>query len=326
MTFLCISSVAHRFVIALFAVGLSTAALAYPTKAITIIVPFPAGAGPDVVARVLAERLGPQLKEGIIVENRPGASGMVGATAVARSLADGHTLLLTPNTLFIAPHLTANDTKPSVDVIADFEPVIMPSQTTMVMVANPKLGVKTAREFADLAKKQTISYASSGNGSVLHIAGALFSNSAGITMTHVPYRGIAPAVTDVIAGHVQVTFAGLVPVTQHVNSGALTALAVLDPKRSPTIANVPTAIEQGFTDVAVEGWYAVLAPKGTPRDVVQRLNKELNFILISEETKQKIEQTGEVVLGGTPDDLAKRMKSDYDRYGEIVRRLKITAE
>jgi len=320
------SSLGLRIATALLAAGLSTAALAYPTKPITIIVPFPAGAGPDVVARLLAERLGPQLKESIVVENRPGASGMVGATAVARAPADGHTLLLTPNTLFIAPHLTAGDAKPPVDVIADFDPVIMPSQTTMVMVANPKLGVKNARDFADLAKKQTISYASSGNGSVLHIAGALFASSAGVAMTHVPYRGIAPAVTDVIAGHVQVTFAGLAPVTQHVNSGALTALAVVDPKRSATLPNVPTAIEQGFKDVAVEGWYAVLAPKGTPRDVVERLNRELNNILVSAEAKQKIEQTGEVVLGGTPDDLAKRMKADYDRYGEIIRRLKITAE
>jgi tripartite-type tricarboxylate transporter receptor subunit TctC len=211
-----------------FALMFHGPAAAYPTKPITIIVPFPAGAGPDVMARLIAERLGPALKESIVVENRPGASGMVGATAVARAPADGHTLLLTPNTLFIAPHLTAGDAKPPVDVIADFDPVIMPSQTTMVMVANPKLGVKNAKDFADLAKKQTISYASSGNGSVLHIAGALFASSAGVAMTHVPYRGIAPAVTDVIAGHVQGTFAGLAPVTQHVNSGALTALAVLD--------------------------------------------------------------------------------------------------
>jgi tripartite-type tricarboxylate transporter receptor subunit TctC len=309
-----------------FALMFHGPAAAYPTKPITIIVPFPAGAGPDVMARLIAERLGPALKESIVVENRPGASGMVGATAVARAPADGHTLLLTPNTLFIAPHLTAGDAKPPVDVIADFDPVIMPSQTTMVMVANPKLGVKNAKDFADLAKKQTISYASSGNGSVLHIAGALFASSAGVAMTHVPYRGIAPAVTDVIAGHIQVTFAGLAPVTQHVNSGALTALAVLDPKRSAALPNVATAIEQGFKDVAVEGWYAVLAPKGTPKSVIDRLNQEINTILTSPETKQRIEQTGEVVLGGTAEDLGKRVKADFDRYGEIVRRLKITAE
>ena len=322
-----------RRICAVLALGAATAAIAlagpvaaYPTKPITIIVPFPAGAGPDVMARLLAERLGPVLKETIVVENRPGASGMVGATVVARAPADGHTLLLTPNTLFIAPHLVAAGAKPPVDVIGDFAPVIMPSQTTMLMVANPKLGVKTAKEFADLAKKKPLNYASSGNGSVLHIAGELFANAAGVKITHVPYRGIAPAVTDVIAGHVEVTFSGLAPVRQHINSGALVALAVVEPKRSAAMPQLSTAIEQGLKDVAVEGWYAVLAPKGTPQPVIDRLNKEINTILAMPDLKQKVEQTGEVVLGGTPADLAKRVKADYDRYGEIVRRLKITAQ
>lgn len=311
---------------ACLAAGFAGQAAAYPTKPITIIVPFPAGAGPDVMARLIAERLGPALKESIIVENRPGASGMVGATAVGRAAADGHTLLLTPNTLFIAPHLLPAGAKPPVDVIGDFAPVVMPSQTVMLMVANPKLGVKTAKEFADLARKTPMNYASSGNGSVLHLAGALFSSAAGVKMTHVPYRGIAPAVTDVISGHVQVTFAGLAPVRQHINAGALVALAVVEPQRSQAMPELPTAIEQGFKDVNVEGWYAVLAPKGTPQPVIDRLNSEINKVLAQPDLRQKVEQTGEIVLGGTPETLAKRMKADFDRYGEIVRRLNITAE
>jgi tripartite-type tricarboxylate transporter receptor subunit TctC len=306
------------------ALGLAAPASAYPTKAITIIVPFPAGAGPDVMARMIAERLGPVLKETITVENRPGASGMVGATAVARAPADGHTLLLTPNTLFIAPHLMPAGAKPPVDVIADFVPVIMPSQTTMLMVANPKLGVKNAKEFAELAKTKPMNYASSGNGSVLHIAGALFANSSGAKLTHVPYRGIAPAVTDVIAGHVEVTFSGIGPVRQHIASGALVALAVVEPARSAAMPDLQTAVEQGFKDVAVGGWYAVLAPKGTPQPVVDRLNKEINAILAVPEFKQRVEQAGELILGGTPEVLATRVKADFDRYGEIVRRLNIT--
>jgi tripartite-type tricarboxylate transporter receptor subunit TctC len=306
------------------ALGLAAPASAYPTKAITIIVPFPAGAGPDVMARMIAERLGPVLKETITVENRPGASGMVGATAVARAPADGHTLLLTPNTLFIAPHLMPAGAKPPVDVIADFVPVIMPSQTTMLMVANPKLGVKNAKEFAELAKAKPMNYASSGNGSVLHIAGALFANSSGAKLTHVPYRGIAPAVTDVIAGHVEVTFSGIGPVRQHIASGALVALAVVEPARSAAMPDLQTAVEQGFKDVAVGGWYAVLAPKGTPQPVVDRLNKEINAILAVPEFKQRVEQAGELILGGTPEVLATRVKADFDRYGEIVRRLNIT--
>jgi tripartite-type tricarboxylate transporter receptor subunit TctC len=276
------------------------------------------------MARMIAERLGPVLKETITVENRPGASGMVGATAVARAPADGHTLLLTPNTLFIAPHLMPAGAKPPVDVIADFVPVIMPSQTTMLMVANPKLGVKNAKEFAELAKAKPMNYASSGNGSVLHIAGALFANSSGAKLTHVPYRGIAPAVTDVIAGHVEVTFSGIGPVRQHIASGALVALAVVESARSAAMPDLQTAVEQGFNDVAVGGWYAVLAPKGTPQPVVDRLNKEINALLAVPEFKQRVEQAGELILGGTPEVLATRVKADFDRYGEIVRRLNIT--
>lgn len=301
-------------------------AAAYPTKTITIIVPFPAGAGPDLMARLIGERLRAHLKESVVIENRPGASGMVGATAVARAPADGHTLLLTPNTLFIAPHLMPPGAKPPVDVIGDFAPVIMPSQTTMLMVANPALGVKTAKDFAALAKTKPMNYASSGNGSVLHIAGELFRVSAGLDLTHVPYRGIAPAVTDVIAGHVQVTFAGLAPVRQHIASGALVALATVEAQRSSAMPDLPTAIEQGFKDVIVDGWYALLAPRGTPQSVIDKLNKDINALLATPDLKQRIEQTGEVVLGGGPDVLAKRMKSDFDRYGEIVQRLKITAE
>lgn len=321
-----------RRVCAALALGAAASALAmapasaYPTKPITIIVPFPAGAGPDVMARLIAERLGPALKETVLVENRPGASGMVGATAVARAPADGHTLLLTPNTLFIAPHLMPAGAKPPVDVIGDFVPVIMPSQTTMVMVANPKLGAKNAKEFAELARTRPMNYASSGNGSVLHIAGALFANSAGAKLTHVPYRGIAPAITDVIAGHVEVTFSGIGPVRQHIASGALVALAVVEPERSAAVPELQTAIEQGFKDVAVGGWYAVMAPKGTPQPVVDRLNKEINTLLALPELKQKVEQSGELILGGTPAALATRVKADFDRYGEIVRRLNITAE
>lgn len=308
------------------AIGLAAPAAAYPTKPITIVVPFPAGAGPDVMARMIGDRLSTNLKETVTIENRPGASGMVGASAVVRAPADGHTLLMTPNTLFIAPHLMPGGAKPPVDVIADFTPVIMPSQTTMLMVANPGLGVKTAKEFAELAKKKPMNYASSGNGSVLHIAGELFANAAGVSMTHVPYRGIAPAITDVIAGHVQVTFSGLAPVRDHIRKGTLVALATVEPQRSASVSDIPTAIEQGFKGVAVDGWYALLAPRGTPPAVVEKLNKEINAILAMPDIRQRIEQTGEVVLGGPPEALAKRMKGDFDRYGEIVKRLNIKVE
>lgn len=320
----------QRLTIGLAALGVlaaSAAAQTFPSRQITIVVPFPAGAGPDVVARLLAERMASTTKEAVVVENRPGASGLVGATAVARAAPDGHTLLLTPNTLFIAPHVTAPGAKPAVDVIGDFVPVIMPSQTTMLMVANPKLGVKNARAFADLAReKNGLSYASSGNGSVLHIAGELFRDASKTNLVHVPYRGIAPAVNDVIAGHVAVTFAGLGPVREQIRSGTLVALAVVEQNRSASFPDVPTATEQGFADVAVDGWYAMLAPKGVPQAIIDRLNKDVNAILQMPDIRDRIEQSGEVVLGGSPEALAKRMRHDFERYGQIVRKLNITGE
>lgn len=307
--------------------GSPVCAQTFPKKTISIVVPFPAGAGPDVSARMIGERLSARLGQAVIIENRPGASGLVGAATVARAPADGHMLLMTPNTLFIAPHLTPKGKTAQVDVIKDLAPVIMSSQTAMVMLANPSLGVKNARELADLVRKQPgLAYASSGNGSVLHIAGELFKRAGRLDMQHVPYRGITPALADVIAGHVKVTFAGLGPISGHVKSGALVALATVEHTRSLALPDLPTAIEQGFPDVAVEGWYALLAPRGTPTAVIERLNSEINAILATPDVRAKVAGMGDIVLGGTPEALGKRIQADFDRYGTIVRELNITSD
>jgi len=300
----------------------------YPARTVTIVVPFPAGAGVDVTARLLAERLAKQLGQSVVVENRPGASGLVGAASVARAAPDGLTLLMTPNTLFIAPHVMPAGTKPPIDVINDFTPVVMPSQTTMVMVANPGLGVTDARQLADLARKEPgkLTYGSSGNGSVLQIAGELFNQAAHVEIRHIPYRGIIPAIDNVLGGYVNVTFSGIGAVKGHIQSGALVALATVEEKRSAGVPQLATAIEQGFPDVAVDGWYALLAPKGTPADIVNRLNKEVNTAMNMPDVRERLMAVGDLVLGGTPEDAGKRMQHDYDRYGAIVRRLKITSD
>lgn len=299
----------------------------FPSKQITIVVPFPAGAGPDVVARLIGEQLAPRAKQPVVIENRPGASGMVGAAVVAKAAPDGHTLLLTPNTLYIAPHVMAKGAKPPADVNNDFTAVIMPSQTAMVMVAHPGLGVKNAKELAALAKsKPGLSYASSGAGSVLHIAGEQFKRAAGVEMTHVPYRGIAPAINDVVAGHIHVTFSGIGPLRQHLASGKLVALALVESKRSAALPDLATAIEQGLPDVAVEGWYSVLAPRATPASAIAFLNTQMNEILKSPDVKARIEKIGEIVLGGSPEAAAARIKADYERYGAIIKTLNISAE
>ena len=316
--------------LALAAALLSGSAFAgdYPDRPITLVVPFPAGAGVDVTARLVADRLSARLGQSVIVENRPGASGMVGAATVARAAPDGLTLLMTPNTLFIAPHVMPAGTKAPVDVVNDFAPVIMPSQTTMVMVANPALGVTDAKQLAELARKEpgTLTYGSSGNGSVLQIAGELFNQAAHIEIRHIPYRGIIPAIDNVLGGYVDVTFSGAGAVKGHIQSGGLVALAVVEEKRSPAMPQLATAIEQGFPDVAVDGWYAVLAPKGTPADIVGRLNKEINAVLAMPDIRERILSFGDIVLGGAPEDTEKRIRHDYDRYGAIVSQLKITSD
>ncbi len=300
----------------------------YPSRTVTIVVPFPAGAGVDVTARLLAERLSTQLGQSVVVENRPGASGLVGAATVARAAPDGLTLLMTPNTLFIAPHVMPAGTKPPIDVINDFAPVAMPSQTTMVMVANPGLGVTDAKQLADLARKEPgkLTYGSSGNGSVLQIAGELFNQAAHVEIRHIPYRGIIPAIDNVLGGYVNVTYSGIGAVKGHIQAGALVALATVEDKRSAAVPQLPTAIEQGFPDVAVDGWYALLAPKGTPQEIVNRLNKEVNAAIETPDVRERLVTVGDLVLGGTPEDAGKRMKQDYDRYGAIVSRLKITSD
>ena len=300
----------------------------YPNRTVTVVVPFPAGAGVDVTARLLAERLSTQLDQSVVVENRPGASGLVGAATVARAAPDGLTLLMTPNTLFIAPHVMPAGTKPPIDVVNDFAPVNMPSQTTMVMVANPGLGVTDARQLADLARKEPgkLTYGSSGNGSVLQIAGELFNQAAHVEIRHIPYRGIIPAIDNVLGGYVNVTYSGIGAVKEHIQSGTLVALATVEDNRSAAVPQLPTAIEQGFPDVAVDGWYALLAPKGTPAEIVNRLNKEVNAAIAMPEVRERLVAVGDLVLGGTPEDAGNRMKRDYDRYGAIVSRLKITSD
>jgi tripartite-type tricarboxylate transporter receptor subunit TctC len=316
------------FTVAVVPLAESAFAADYPNRAVTIVVPFPAGAGVDLTARLLAEQLAIKFARPVVVENRPGASGLVGAAAVARATPDGYTLLMTPNTLFIAPHVMPAGEKPPVDVINDLEPVVMPSQTTMVMVANPTLGVTDAKQLADLARKEPgqITYGSSGNGSVLQIAGELFNQSAHVDIRHVPYRGIIPAIENVLGGYVNVTFSGIGPVRGYLQSNTLVALATVEEKRSAAIPELPTAIEQGFPDVAVDGWYVLLAPKGTPQEIVDRLNHEVNTVLDMPEIRERIVVIGDLTLGGTPEEAKKRILRDYDRYGAIVSRLKITSD
>ena len=299
----------------------------FPGKTLTIVVPFPPGGGPDLAARVLADKLAPKLGQAVVVENRPGAGALLGAGAVARSAPDGHTLLLTPNTMVISPHVLAPGAGGGVDVHKDLVPVISPAATPMVLVANPQLGVTTLKGALDAARKSPgLPYGSPGNGSPMHFAGEMLKRSAQVDLLHVPYRGVGPSITAALSGEVKLLFTGLGGAVPHIKAGKLVPLALTESKRSALLPDLPTATEQGVAGVEVNAWYGVFAPNGTPAAVVARLNREFNDVLQLPDVREKLAGAGLDVLGGTPQVLADFMKADNERYGKLAKELNIKVD
>ena len=305
----------------------AAAAQAFPSKTLTIVVPFPPGGGPDVAARVLAEKIGPKLGQAVVVENKPGAGALVGASLVARAPADGHTLLLTPNTMVISPHVLPAGSGGGVDVHKDLVPVIAPATTPMSLLAHPSLGVKNLKELVEAAKKSPgIPYATAGNGSPMHFAGEMFKKSAKVDLLHVPYRGVAPSVTAALGGEVKLIYVALGGALAHIKAGKLVPLALTEDTRSQLLPDLSTATEQGFGNVEVNAWYGVFAPAGTPAAAVARINKEINDALKLPDVREKLGAAGLELLGGTPKVLADFMKADNERYGALARELNIKAD
>ncbi|MFC7460356.1 Bug family tripartite tricarboxylate transporter substrate binding protein [Hydrogenophaga defluvii] len=302
-------------------------AQSFPSKTLTIVVPFPAGGGPDVAARVLAEKLAPKLGQAVVVENKPGAGALLGAGTVARATPDGHTLLLTPNTLAISPHVLAASAVGNLDVQKDLVPVVAPATTPLALVAHPTLSVKNLAELSALARtKVDMTYGSPGNGSPMHFAGEMFKKSTSLNLLHVPYRGVAPSLNAALAGEVQLLFVALGGALPHIKAGKLVPLAVVEDERSALLPQVPTATEQGVKGVEVAAWYGVFAPAGTPAAAITRLNMEINEALKLPDVRERFTGAGLEVLGGTPARLADFVKADHQRYGSLARELKIRAD
>ena len=291
------------------ALPLTAVAQAFPSKPVTIIVPFPAGGGPDLTARILAEKLAPKLGQPVVVENRPGAGALLGASAVAKSAPDGHTLLLTPNTMVISPHVLAPGAGGGIDVHKDLVPV-----------TDLKAAMEAAR------KSPGIAYGSAGNGSPMHFAGEMLKKSAKVDLLHVPYRGVAPSITAALAGEVKLLYVGLGGAVPHIKAGKLVPLAVTEKARSSLLPTVPTATEQGVPGVEVNAWYGVFAPAGTPPAAITRINQEINDALKLPDVREKLTAAGIEVVGGTPQLLADYMKSDNLRYGSLAKELNIKAD
>jgi len=296
----------------------------YPAKPVRIVVGFAPGGGSDFIARVVANKLTERFGSQVIVENRPGAGSTLGAEYVVRSPADGYTLLLSPASYTVNPSVY----KLSFDPLADITPIVQLSRGPYVVAVHPSVQAKTLKELVALAKSQPdkLAYASSGNGSHVHVASEYFLYTAGIKVTHVPYKGTGPALNDTIAGTTQLIFGSVATALQHVKSGRLRALAVTTPKRIAAAPDVPTVAEAGYPSYEVTNWHGLVGPKGLPKDIVARLNREVNESLKSDDVKKILASDGLEPAGGTPEELGAIIKKEIGRWGEVVRRAGVKAD
>ncbi|HJY76617.1 MAG TPA: tripartite tricarboxylate transporter substrate binding protein [Burkholderiales bacterium] len=298
----------------------------YPKRPVRLIVPFPPGGGNDIVARAVAQELAKSLGQQFVVDNRAGAGGAIGAELAARSPADGYTLFLGGvGSHVVNPSLHA---KLSYDPIRDFAPVTLIASAPSVLVVNPSLQATNVAEFTALAKANPgkLNYASNGNGSSAQLAAVLYESMAGVRMMHVPYKGVAAALVDVMSGEVQLMFGTLVAIIPHIKAGRLRALAVTGKRRSALLPDVPTLAESGLPGYEAGSWYGILAPAGTSGAIVARLNAEINNAIRQPEVRERLAAEGAEVLGGTPDDFASHMNAELSRMKKLVRESGIRME
>lgn len=298
-----------------------------PDRTITLVVSYPPGGDTDAMARLYAEKLTQRLKQSVIVDNRAGAGGTVGNTLVARAKADGYTLLFTPNPFTTAPMLLKLSPAASYDPLTSFDPVILTGLQSVLLVAHPDAGFKTIQGLVSAAKAgKQLNYASPGAGSPMHIAAELLNRAAGIAVQHVPFRGIGPMIPEMLTGRVQMGYTTYGPVAQHIAAGKLVAVALTDPERTPLIPGLATVAEQGFPTVKEGAWHGIMAPKGTPANIIQTLNLHMNEILRTPDVVEKMGSFGARPVGGKPEALSKINADDYARLTKTITDLKITAE
>ena len=297
----------------------------YPVKPIRLIVPFAPGGGTDITARTIAQKLSERWGQQVVVDNRPGANGTIGLDLAAHAPADGYTL-----TMISASH-TVNVSlirKLPYNLPGDFAPITQATSQPYALVVHPSVPAKSVRELVALAKAKpgTLNYGSSGTGGLSHLSGALFASLAHINITHIPYKGGNPAMTDVIAGQIQMLFSTLLQSDAHIKSGRLRALAVTTKKRSPAAPELPTMQEAGIAGYEVAGWYGVLAPGKTPRPVVAKLNREIVGILHMPETRARLSGDGSEPVGSTVDEFSAHLRSEIAKWAKVVKEAGIRAD
>jgi tripartite-type tricarboxylate transporter receptor subunit TctC len=305
----------------------SRAAAQYPTRTVTMVVPFPPGGGTDTGARFLAQRLSQKWGQAVIVENKPGAAGTVGADLVSKAKPDGYTLLMGNfGTQSINPTLYAKRLAYNPDTA--FVAVTLVADLPLVLLVNPAVPAPSAKELIALAKAQPgkLSYSSSGSGGSMHLAGALFENATGTQMLHVPYKGGGPAIADLIAGHVNLSFATILESSGHIKSGRLRALAVTGLTRSPTLPEVPTLADTVLPGFNSSSWIGLLAPAGTPQAVVDRISADVREVMQIPELRQQFIDQGAVPVASTPAQFQSLIDNDRRRYAKIIQEKNIAVD
>jgi tripartite-type tricarboxylate transporter receptor subunit TctC len=305
--------------------SLSTAAQSYPTQPIRLIAPFPPGGSVDIMARLIADPLGRELNGKLVIENRSGASGNIGMEAAARSRPDGYTIVL--NTIPLATNQALFD-KLTWDPVKDFAPIGMVATGAHVLVVPPKVNASSVSELLQLVRANPgrLSYASAGVGTTFHFCGEMFKDSTGTFILHVPYRGGGPALADTLGGQVDMSFPTISAAAPHIRAGRLRALAVTDTRRSALLPDVPTMREAGVKDFQFTQWLALLAPAGTPAEVVARLNEGLRNTLNSKDVREKFSQQGFDPFITSPEEAGKFIAAEVKRFGTLIKSRKITAE
>lgn len=304
---------------------LGASAQAFPTKPITVVVPYAVGGTTDIVARLVGQQIGNGLGQPIVVDNKTGGGGTIGWGTVARAPADGHTLLTTEMSMTIAPSIVQNL---PFDANKGFSHITVAASAPHVLVINPNVPAKTIKEFIALAKASPgkLNYGSGGNGTNTHLGGELFKREAGVSLTHIPYRGAGAVLQDLMGGQVQALVTSLPTALPHIKSGKLRALVVTSTKRSPQLPDVPSAPEAGLPKMVMDFWVGFAAPANTPQPVVDKLNAAIVAAVNSEEGKKRLADQGLTPVASSPRDTARMVEAETKRWGEVVKAAGIKAE
>ncbi len=296
----------------------------YPTKPIRFILPFPPGGGTDILGRVIAERLATQMGQPVVIENRGGAGGNIGAEAAAKSPPDGYTIVLVAPSLAISPSLYKKLNYEQ----KDLAPITLVGSVPNVLITDPNLPAKNLQEFIALAKSKPggMNFGSGGNGTSNHLGGELFNIVAGVKLVHVPYKGVNLAMNDVLTGQIQLVVIGIPAAQQFIKAGRLRALCVIAPQRSSALAEVPTCAEAGLPNFDVTTWYGVLAPAGTPRPIIDRLNAEIRRVMSAPDLQERFAATGTEPRTSTPEEFADYIREETAKWGKVVREAGLKAE